>query len=89
MKEYDKRKSHISSKLHVICIYSNNDSHTVTNSCNMCRNTMIFSTLQRNTKQNLISALDHLSTQNFSNSRMITTHIQHSPSVRDCQHSGF
>jgi len=27
MKEYDKRKGHISSKIHVICVSSNNDRH--------------------------------------------------------------
>ena len=36
---------------------ANNGRHTVTNSCNTCRDTKIFSTLQRNTKQNLISTL--------------------------------
>ena len=30
IKECDKRKSHISSKLHMICISSNNDRHLVT-----------------------------------------------------------
>jgi len=30
VKEYDKRKSHISSKLHMICISSNNIRHPVT-----------------------------------------------------------
>ena len=31
MKECDKRKNHINSKLHVICIYSSNIRHPVTN----------------------------------------------------------
>ena len=41
MKEYYKQKSHISSKLHVICIFSNNVRHLVTKTfttlCYTCR----------------------------------------------------
>ena len=44
-----------------------------------CRNTKIFSTLWRNTKQNLICAL---STQNFSNSHMIMTYTTQSLCLR-------
>ena len=53
MKEYDKRKSHISSKIHMICISSNNVRRPLTKT---------FTTLHPNT---LHSTSLHLSTLNF------------------------
>ena len=44
MKEYDKRKSHINSKIHVICISSNDVRHPVAETFTTLHPTTLYST---------------------------------------------